>query len=221
MLQIVKVDAKYWWQKMRRWLIYSIIWCVCVCGVAHEVQAITLSPKHETDVKQAQLYLNTLGTFVADFTQTVPALTSTATGTIWLKRPGNIRWHYNDPTPVDIAIRGDNVTYYDRELNQISHTTLEDTLAAFLTRKHIDFFASDIEIVDFMSQEHDISITVVHKQNPDQGRLTLVFTLFPKVILQGLKIQDGVGQETFISFFNQTLNKPIDDSIFVLVKPIS
>lgn len=200
---------------------YIIAMMVGVVTVGVNAHAISLSPKHRTDVQQAELYLNSIGTLTADFTQTTKSSPEVVFGKMWLKRPGKIRWHYKDPIPVDIAIRGTDIAYYDRELDQLSHTTLEDTLAAFLTRSRINFFSSDIEITDFLNKEKSIYVTVAQKGNIDQGQLTLIFQLMPKVVLQGLHVHDAVGNATFITFHNQKINQRLDDEMFVLVKPVN
>src|SRR5476649_722580 len=101
---------------MRR-LILIIILAVSFPVYAQEVQGV---PPALDAAQKVQTYLNKLTTVQADFLQISPE-GNESTGKFFLSRPGKMRWQYNPPVPVLIIVSGGILSYYDAELDQISH----------------------------------------------------------------------------------------------------
>ena len=99
--------------------------------VSYSAEAATavpteLSPEERRTVSQAERYLNDIKTLQARFIQE-SSNGGVAQGRIYLSRPGKLRFEYDPPTPILIVSSGLVVTYYDRELEQVSEVLLSAT----------------------------------------------------------------------------------------------
>lgn len=179
--------------------------------------AITVmtSSAHASDdtLKEIEGYLNGLTTVTAKFSQVAPD-GSEARGLFYMQRPGKMRWEYEPPTPILMVSNGDTLTYYDKELAQTTYIPLQDTLAAFLVRKHIKL-SGDI-IVDEVKKDSDrIFVTLHQSGKADEGSLTLEFITTP-LELQSLSITDAVMQKTKVSFSGSEFGKSIPQNFFLM-----
>lgn len=171
---------------------------------------------YQSDIKRIEDYLNGITTLVSTFSQE-DSEGKKADGTFYLSRPGKLRWQYNPPTPILIIAKGSLLTYYDSELDQVSHVGLEDSLSGFLTRQVISFNDKDIEVVSFNKAKGMMSITITQKEKQGEGQLTLVFDA-KKPELARMEIVDAIGKTTVVSFDTIVYGKSLDKDLFVLPK---
>lgn len=177
----------------------------------------SMSAANPNTVAHVEYYLSNLNTVVADFVQSNPD-GSLSSGKFFLKRPKQMRWQYNPPTPVLMVTRGDYLTYYDYELEQVSDIPLDDTLLGILSKKRVSFTRDNIEITQLHEEPGFIRITIQQKGKPEEGSLTLDFASQP-MHLRSLHITDATGQYTSISLENMQLGVPLDDSVFDFKDP--
>ncbi len=178
------------------------------------VRGIYYSPeRQEYDIARVENYLNSLTTMVADFIQYSPD-GSKQTGKFYLSRPGKLRWEYSPVPPVVIVARNGSVTYFDKELNQVSHVTTDDPLANILTRKQIEI-SGDLKVVYLDKPKDKIVMSLAKRKNPSEGRVT--FTLSdPDMQLQGIEVTDSAGNITKINFTKVALGVPIKNNLFYI-----
>lgn len=166
----------------------------------------------KADILRVETFLNSLTTMKADFIQNSPDKTSQK-GKFYLARPGRLRWEYSPVPPVVIVARNGNVTYYDKELDQVSHVSTDDPLASILTRKNIKLNDADLNVVYINKPKGQIVLSVVRKNKPDEGRVT--FTVKdPTLQLEAIEVVDAAGNKTDIQFSNIILGDKISDSLF-------
>ena len=166
---------------------------------------------YQETVSEIERYLNDIRSIAATFTQYAPDR-STSTGTLYILRPGNIKWEYDAPNPITITAKGSLLVYEDRELEQISHVTLDHILANFLTAEKISF-NNQVKITGFTKKNNNISITIEQQKVKSDGRLTLNFVEEP-LELTGLEMIDAAGQSTVIQFNSLISNVALDKSLF-------
>lgn len=168
-------------------------------------------------LKQIEAYFNGLTTLTADFTQVAPD-GSLATGKFTLSRPGKMRWEYNPPTPLLMLMNGSTLVYYDKELEQVSHIPVEDTLADFIAQENIRFSAKSITITGYGHKDGAVRLSLVQTGKEDMGQLTLVFTDAP-ISLRKMEVTDATGQTTEISLANQHAGVSVKNTLFYLENP--
>lgn len=171
---------------------------------------------YQRDMARIENKLNEITTMVSTFTQIAPN-GERSTGVFYLSRPGRLRWEYKEPTPLQIIAKGSVLVYFDVELDQVSHVSLDDTLANFLTREKIRFDDEDIAIQGFTRDNSEVAVTVAKKQVPEEGQLTLVFGS-TSLEMQRMEVVDSTGNRTQIFFESSVYGVPVDEKLFVLPK---
>ncbi len=164
-------------------------------------------------------YLNAIKTIKAEFTQVAPD-GSLAEGTVFIKRPGKMRWQYAPPTPVLMVSDGDTLVYYDYELDQISRVALDDTLAGLLAQPNIDFEDDSLRVINFREGARSIRFTVLKTGQADEGTLTLELSDKPLKI-KNIAVSDATGNITSIQLQDARYNLALDDELFVFENPRS
>lgn len=199
-------DAKSTACKNGRRVLYAIL--LVLCSWAETLQAgDALSALH-----RAERYLNDITTMQARFTQIAPD-GSLAEGTLYLKRPGRMRWEYDEPTPLLMIARDDTLIYYDKDLDEVSYLSLDDTLAGFLARPHIDFADDALRVVNLREGAGSLRFTLLQTDRPDDGSLTLVLRTEP-LRLHQLVVTDATGQPTEITLNDIRYGMKLDDMLF-------
>lgn len=169
---------------------------------------------YKQDIKRIEDYLNGITTFVAAFTQTDDQGEQNY-GTFYLSRPGKLRWEHDSPHKLIIIVKGSLLTYYDYELDEVSHVSLDDDLSVFLTRSHISFDDEEIRVLRFDKSDDEISITIAKNGREDEGTLTMVFSN-KKIELRGIRVFDAIGKNTKVDFSTVVYDKPLDPKLFTL-----
>lgn len=166
------------------------------------------------DIKMIEKYLNDITTLAAPFVQE-DSNGGKVSGTFYLQRPGRLRWDYSPPTPILIVAKGSLVAYYDKELDEVSHISLDDTLAGFLTRQKISFGDDGVKITGFEKKNGEILITISQDKKEDQGNLTMVFSE-NSMDMTRMEVIDSIGKSTVVRFQTLIYNKPLEKELFVL-----
>lgn len=163
-------------------------------------------------LRQVEQYLQQLTTIVADFSQVAPD-GSLSSGKFYLSRPGKMRWQYNPPTPILMIASGDNLIFYDYELEQLSNIPLDETLAGFLAKNTIRFTDPAITVEFVETLPALIRVGIVQTAKPKQGKLVLEFTDAP-LTLKNMQVTDAAGQVTNVSLSNAAYGVKIDAELF-------
>lgn len=172
----------------------------------------TFTAEDRATVERVEDYLSGITTIIADFVQIAPD-GGLASGKFYLSRPGKMRWQYAPPTPILMVADGTSFIFYDYELDQTSYLPLQETLAGFLARDKVTF-GGDVLVTDIQRGASSLRITMIQKERPKDGSLTLEFADNP-LRLHNMKVSDAVGQETTVSLANARYGTPLDNTLFV------
>ena len=127
----------------------------------------------EGDLDRAVAALRGISTMKADFTQT-DRKGQTVSGEMTLKRPGKIRFQYEDGVPLLLVSNGQSFTMIDYEVNQVERWPIsESPLGALLDPSR------DVKKYGkLVSTDHPgvISVEVRDPNKPQFGVITLIFT---------------------------------------------
>ena len=116
-------------------------------------------------------YLQELGTMNGAFRQVSPS-GAVSTGQFYLRRPGLLRFEYDDPSPLLIVANGGLVYVRDEALETTDSYPVSQTPLKFLLQKKIDF--SEAEIVSVDRGIGNFAVTFATKGDETQGELTIV-----------------------------------------------
>lgn len=179
--------------------------------------AATATAGQKEDIARVEAYLSGIHSISADFDQ-VSTDGGLSRGKFYLKRPGKMRWQYSPPTPILIVSDGKTVTYYDAELDQISYIGADETLAGFLAQKDIRFNSPTTRLTAFDAHDGVIRVTLVQKEKPDDGSLTLEFSDKPLEIKQMI-IEDATGHAVHVRLQHAKFGTPLADKLFTFEDP--
>jgi outer membrane lipoprotein-sorting protein len=144
-------------------------------------------------------YLNDLDTAQGSFTQ-INSDGTISTGTIYLNRPGRVRFDYDDDDLLVIA-GGQQVAIFDGRSNTRPETyPLSETPLNLILARSVDLARSGMVI----GHRYDGTATRVLAQDPDRpeiGTIELVFTGAPVELRQWV-ITDNTGAETTVVLGN-------------------
>ena len=183
---------------------------------AQEATPAALDQAERETLAAVERYFNGIKTLKADFEQLGPE-GDRADGVIYLRRPGRLRVEYAPPVPVLIVGDGFLLHYHDLELGQVNDWFIFDTPLGALTAE--DFrFGEDLVVTALVQRAGRIGITVVQKEDPGAGSLTLIFDTDP-LLLRHWRVTDAQGLVTTVSLHGLKTNISLRPQLFVFDDP--
>ncbi len=199
-------------------LIVALAWAAAaVPAWAAPPRAATLSAADRADVGRIEAYLNRIRTLKARFLQ-VSSTGDFSEGTLFISRPGKLRIEYDPPVPILIVAARGVLTYYDKELEQVSEIDVESTPAGFLVQETVSFFSGDITLTRFKRQAAAARVTLVRTEDPMEGSLTLIFSDRPLTLRKWIVV-DAQGVQTTVSLLKTRFGLPLDPELFQFEAP--
>ena len=161
-------------------------------------------------------YLNGMKTAQGDFTQ-INDDGSISTGTIYIKRPGKVRFEYNAPDS-GIVIAGSNtVVIYDKKSNQAAETyPLSKTPLSIILAANVNLGQAKM----VTGHGYDGTATTVRAQDPahpEYGNIELKFTDNPVELRQWI-INDANGSQTTVVLGGLKVGGNLSNSLFDITK---
>lgn len=180
------------------------------------VMPAVLSPEDSEWLSRAEKYFAAIDSIRASFFQSSPE-GGTAEGVFYLRRPGRLRIEYLPPTPILIVGDGVFLHFHDTELGQVSDWPIFDTPLGALSSDDVSF-NDDLIVTHFRRRSGAMAITLVKREDPGLGSLTLYFSEAPMELKQWTVI-DAQGLETNVTLFNAETNIDLANSLFVFDDP--
>lgn len=175
-----------------------------------------LDDKQKAELARVETYLNSIRTLRARFLQ-VADDGGNAEGDVLISRPGLMRIEYDPPVPHLIVTTGNLLLYHEKKLNQTSYIPLSSSLAGFLVRDQIRL-SGDVVVTDLQEQKGVLRVTLVKADEPQAGRLTLVFSDGPLQLRQW-SVTDAQGAVTRITLVDPQFGVPLDKKLFAFDPP--
>jgi outer membrane lipoprotein-sorting protein len=185
------------------------------CRAAGPPLGVALTPQDTADLQRIAAYLTGIRSMYARFQQ-LSSGGGTATGQLWMARPGRMRFEYDPPAPILLLADRFYVYYVDKELAQMSKVGLKSTPAWLLLRDPVTF--NDLTVTRFERGTNALRITVVENPEPDSGSLTMVFSIQPLALRQW-SIVDQQRKTTTVSLYDAQFGIALDPKLFVYQDP--
>ncbi len=179
-----------------------------------QVHAAVLSDADQATVAGVARYLNGLRSLKARFLQVGPdgAITQ---GTLWLQRPGRMRFEYDKPSPLLLVAGQGTVVFHDSQLGQTTNIPVGNTPLGLLLADTITL-SGDVTLTDFQNPPGQLQLTLVRTKTPGDGSLTLALNASP-LALTGWSVVDAQGRETQLRISAVQLGGNFDQSLFTFV----
>jgi outer membrane lipoprotein carrier protein len=188
------------------------------------IGALAAAPAHASAASDVERYLAGLSSWSADFTQTIEdgqgKVLRSASGKFYLQRPGKFRWDYAEPSQQLVLGDGQEIWFYDKDLQQANVRSMDATLASTP--------AVLLSGTGSVAEQFDI------KALPDQGGLRW-FQLVPKHPdsdfqlvrigfdkdgeLASMFLADKLNQITQLSFTHPLKNPKLIPDLFTFSPP--
>ncbi|MGH7100577.1 MAG: LolA family protein [Stellaceae bacterium] len=174
------------------------------------------NPQEAADLQRIAAYLNSIHTMTARFAQ-VSSDGRTASGSLWLERPGRMRFEYDPPSPILLIADRFYVYYIDKDLAEVSQIGLKSTPAWFLLRDPIRF-GNELAVTGFQSDPGFLRVTVEERAHPDLGSLTMTFSRAP-LRLRQWTILDSQGRTTTVTLSQEQFGMALPADLFQYRNP--
>ena len=174
------------------------------------------------ELRQVQQHLAQTQSMVAGFSQT-DRNGRVLTGTLTLKKPGKIRFQYQQGVPILIVGDGRALTFVDYSVRQVQRWPIGNSPLGILLNPN-----ADISRVARLAPGGDprfLSVEAADPRHPEYGRITLIFDHNPAapagLMLQGWVALDAQNNRTTVRLSGQRFNVPVSDSTFQFRDPRS
>ena len=172
------------------------------------------------DLDKAVAALRGISTMKADFTQT-DRRGRTVSGVMTLKRPGKIRFQYEDGVPLLLVSNGESLTMIDYEVNQVERWPISDSPLGAL----LDPTRDVKQYGKLVPTDHPdvVSVAVRDPNKPQFGTITLIFTRNASAP-GGLQLTnwvalDAQNNRTTVRLRNHRYGMSVADSAFTYEDP--
>ena len=141
-------------------------------------------------------YLNALQTAKGEFTQ-INGDGTISTGTIYIMRPGRIRFEYNPPDAALVMAGGGQVAIFDSKSNTgPEQYPLRRTPLSIILDRNVDLGRANM-VVGHREDGVSTVVTAQDPEHPEYGNIQLVFTNNPVELRQWI-ITDDTGTQTTV-----------------------
>ena len=175
---------------------------------------VTLTTEQQALVSKIEAFVNDITTIEADFVQ-MSGGGGFARGTLYLQRPGRMRFEYEPPVPYLLISNGTFFIYVDNELEQVTYLPLSQTPADLLLRENFSL-SEGLILTGFKEEGSMVKVEVADSGKPDLGRVTLTFNRDP-LSLKSWTVLDPQAQRIQVTLVNPLYGKKLDQSLFVYV----
>jgi outer membrane lipoprotein-sorting protein len=163
-------------------------------------------------ISEISTFLNKLKTAKGRFTQINPDGT-VSTGSLYIKRPGRMRFDYDQPDPALVIAGGGTVAIFDRKSNEPPQQfPLKRTPLSVILERNVDLNTANM-ITDHRADDLTTTITAQDPENPEIGYIELVFTEGPVELRQWV-ITDQDNNKTTVILGDMEFGVPLQASLF-------
>ena len=148
-----------------------------------------------------------------------------SSGKVWFKKPGMMKWQYEEPWKDTIVSDGKKVWYFDSRENQVTEMELESVWADSLGSYTIISILEDLDrLFDVRpgagSADERGNVLLDLKQKNQEQSKQVTIAVDPKTdMLREIIIGDIFGNTTVIKLGTAEVNLGIPDSFFAFKKP--
>lgn len=163
------------------------------------------------DIALIQSYLNGLTTYKAKFAQLTPD-GGYAEGLFWLARPGKARFEYAPPNDLLLVADGKWITFFDRDIDQVSYIPIDTGPFRFLLEEDIDL-SRGMEVRAVERRAGLLRISLQDEEDPAAGVVTLVFEEGP-LRLRRWEVIDAQAKLTTVTLYDEVYDLELDGRMF-------
>ena len=176
--------------------------------------AAASAPSEQSIIDRANAYLNSLSTLVAQFIQS-GSDERPVTGTLYLQRPGKLRFDYDPPAMLEVISDGSSVAIRDRKLATQDLYLVSQTPLKFLLREGVEL-GRDIRVTRTAQDRDGVSVSL--EDSSTLGGTSTITLFFDPAMVRMTKwhIVDPQGLKTTVSLSNVDRGRSVDPRLFII-----
>jgi outer membrane lipoprotein-sorting protein len=165
----------------------------------------------QVGVPEIERYINSIRTLQARFVQSNPN-GSVVQGTLYVRRPGRMRFEYDAPSKLKVVADGTQVTLWDPATRDFGQWPIGWTAASFLVREPFTL-SGDLTVETLQRTGDGLQLTLVQTRRPQEGKVTVRLSENP-LALRGWSIIDNRGNKVDVSLTDLKTGGQLADSLF-------
>lgn len=177
-----------------------------------------LTVEEQNVINKINTYFNSLQTLQSNFYQYDDNSGKMAEGKLYIQKPKKLRFEYMHPFNTLLITNSNVVTYYDKDLDEISTFTTKSLPISFLFNEQSNLESINAEIIKIKKEDNKTIVYTVSLI--DKNKFNINYTFNKNItILQEINFQDENGQNITITLFNTQLNKELNKNLFIFKNP--
>jgi outer membrane lipoprotein-sorting protein len=173
--------------------------------------AVASGAAAQTPIPEVENYINSIRTMQARFIQSNPN-GSIVQGTLYLSRPGKMRFEYDPPSQLKIVADGMQVTMWDPPNRDFGQWPIGWTAASFLVKDPLRL-SGDITVEKNEKVNGLTELTLVQTRKPQEGRVIVKLSDNP-MALRGWTIIDGRNNRVDVNLTDVKTGIQLASSLF-------
>ena len=162
-------------------------------------------------VPQIEQYFNGVKSLKARFVQSNPN-GSVVQGTLYVRRPGRMRFEYDAPSQLKIVADGYQVTMWDNATRDFGQWPIGWTAASFLVKDPL-VLSGDLQVEKLERVNGMLEATMSQARKPQEGKVIVRLAENP-LLLRGWTIVDNRGNRVTVSLSDMQTGLQLADSLF-------
>jgi outer membrane lipoprotein-sorting protein len=162
-------------------------------------------------VPQIEQYFNGIRSLKARFVQSNPN-GSVVQGTLYVRRPGRMRFEYDAPSQLKIVADGRQVTMWDNATRDFGQWPIGWTAASFLVKDPL-VLSGDLQVEKLERVNGMLEATMSQARKPQEGKVIVRLAENP-LLLRGWTIVDNRGNRVTVSLSDMQTGLQLADSLF-------
>ena len=162
-------------------------------------------------VPQIEQYFNGIKSLKARFVQSNPN-GSVVQGTLYVRRPGRMRFEYDAPSQLKIVADGWQVTMWDNATRDFGQWPIGWTAASFLVKDPL-VLSGDLQVEKLERVNGLLEATMIQARKPKEGKVIVRLAENP-LLLRGWTIVDNRGNRVTVSLSEMQTGLQLADSLF-------
>ena len=162
-------------------------------------------------VPQIEQYFNGIRSLKARFVQSNPN-GSVVQGTLYVRRPGRMRFEYDAPSQLKIVADGRQVTMWDNATRDFGQWPIGWTAASFLVKDPL-VLSGDLQVEKLERVNGMLEATMSQARKPQEGKVIVRLGENP-LLLRGWTIIDNRGNRVTVSLSDMQTGLQLANSLF-------
>ncbi len=178
--------------------------------------AAGLSAEDQAAVRRIEDYINSITTLQARFIQLNPN-GRFVEGSLYISRPGRLRFEYDPPIPYRLIVDGGRVIFYDAELDAPAYLSIDDTPLDILLADKVSL-SNGVEVTKVERGPGSLRVTLLWSERRDQGVVQITFSERP-LELKKWSLISPKGVAIHIAILDARFGVALDPKLFEFKDP--